>query len=271
MNYNSNPQYEDIIFLEKNSKKEKEYYSHMIKTQIEDLDITKAFKNFSPYKDRALVLIAPSNNMNIYDKILYEYCYLKMFSSNSNMKTENTEGNNKNQPSNNNKNPKSPTDLSNNPKKEESKDKIEQTETQGNAAGQQQKSEQGQVITMLTEIKYKEIILENNTDITGQDFEYIRTAIKTGGVIIIKNAHLLGNIFNELLKEIMQAKPDEISSNFKFVLICNQNEFIKWVRDKVASHARFKKKGGTINAYSMTRYTVCQGQIVCIFDIREVG
>ena len=86
LNFKSDPHYEDILFIEKNGLKE--FYSHMIKTQIEDLDITKAFKNFNAYREHALVLIAPNNNMNIYDKILYEYCYLKMFSS-SNLATTN--------------------------------------------------------------------------------------------------------------------------------------------------------------------------------------
>ena len=233
LNYNSNPQYEDIVFLEKNGKNE--YYSHMIKSQIEDLDITKAFKNFVPYKDHALILIAPSNNMNIYDKILYEYCYLKMFASsniNTNSNNANAETKNQNQPPNSNKGSKPQTELSNNNLKEkDSKEKIEQSPPQANGAqpqpGQPAKPEQGQVISILTEIKYKEIILENNTELTGQDFEYIRNSIKTGGVVIIKNAHLIGNIFNEVLKEITQAKPEEISSNFKFVLICNQNEVIQ--------------------------------------------
>ena len=207
----------------------------MIKSQIEDLDITKAFKNFVPYKDHALILIAPSNNMNIYDKILYEYCYLKMFASsniNTNSNNANAETKNQNQPPNSNKGSKPQTELSNNNLKEkDSKEKIEQSPPQANGAqpqpGQPAKPEQGQVISILTEIKYKEIILENNTELTGQDFEYIRNSIKTGGVVIIKNAHLIGNIFNEVLKEITQAKPEEISSNFKFVLICNQNEVIQ--------------------------------------------
>ena len=55
------------------------YNSLYIKKNYEDYDIIKAFKNFNAQKDHALVLIAPHNNINIYDKILYEYCYLKMF------------------------------------------------------------------------------------------------------------------------------------------------------------------------------------------------
>ena len=227
-NYSATPHYEDILFIEKNGMKE--FFSHMIKTQIEDLDITKAFKNFNAYRDHALVLIAPSDNMNIYDKILYEYCYLKMFSTsniNNNLNNANMEANKlaEKQVSS-----KIVTELSNNLKEKESKEKSEQTTSQVNniPTNQQQKTqEQGQIITSLTEIKYKEIILDNNVDLSPQDFEYIRGIIKSGGVVIIKNAHLIGNLFNELIKEIMQVKLEEISPNFKFVLICNQDEVIK--------------------------------------------
>ena len=51
--------------------------------------------------------------------------------------------------------------------------------------------------------------------------------MKIGGVIIIKNAQLLGHFFNELIKEMLQMKPDETSSNFKLVLICNLDEIMK--------------------------------------------
>ena len=184
-NYNSNPHYDDILFVEKNSTKE--FFSHMIKTQIEDLDITKAFKNFNAFKDHALVLIAPNDNMNIYDKILYEYCYLKMFSTsnvnNSNMETLKA---------NERQSSKVVNEFVNN-LKNESKEKNDQTSQVNNSStNQQQKSpEQGQVIASLTEIKYKEIILENNLDLSPQDFEYIRGIIKSGGVVIIKNAQLI--------------------------------------------------------------------------------
>ena len=55
------------------------YNSLYIKKNYDDYDITKAFKNYNAQKDHALVLIAPHNNINLYDKILYEHCYLKMF------------------------------------------------------------------------------------------------------------------------------------------------------------------------------------------------
>ena len=201
----------------------------MIKTKIEDLDITKAFKDFNAFKEHALVLISPSNNMNIYDKILYEYCYLKMFSQNTNVESKQE----------NKQNSKVATELSNNVKEKEVKEKVEENSSQSNnlstlqqqqktqeqgkdqnqGQGQSQAQGQGQVITSLTEIKYKEIILNTNIDLTPQDFEYIRGAIKSGGVVIIKNAQLAGHLFSELIKEIQQSKPEEISPNFKFILI----------------------------------------------------
>ena len=224
MNYSTNPQYDDILLIEKSSTKE--FFSHMIKTNIEDLDITKAFKNFNAFKDNALVLIAPSNNMNIYDKILYEYCYLKMFSSASSSNVNNSNMDTSKLAPNERQSSKVVTELSNNLKEKETKEKAEQNSSQVNISTNQQKQE-GQVISSLAEIKYKEIILENNIDLTPQDFEYIRGVIKSGGVVIIKNAQLIGNIFNELIKEIMQVKSEEISPNFKLVLICNKDEVIK--------------------------------------------
>ena len=230
MNYKTNPQYDDILFVEKNSTKQ--FFSHMIKTSIEDLDITKAFKNFNAYKDHALVLIAPSNNMNIYDKILYEYCYLKMFSSsilttnvnNSNVETSKLE---KTLVHNEKQSSKVVTELSN-AKEKENKEKAEQNTSQVNVSStNQQKPEQTQIISSMTEIKYKEIILENNVDLIQQDFEYIRGIIKSGGVVIIKNAHLIGSVLDDLIKEILQVKLEEISPNFKFILICNKDEVIK--------------------------------------------
>ena len=235
LNYAASPSYEDTLFVEKNSTKE--YFCHMIKTKIEDLDITKAFKDFNAFKEHALVLISPSNNMNIYDKILYEYCYLKMFSQNTNVESKQE----------NKQNSKVATELSNNVKEKEVKEKVEENSSQSNnlstlqqqqktqeqgkdqnqGQGQSQAQGQGQVITSLTEIKYKEIILNTNIDLTPQDFEYIRGAIKSGGVVIIKNAQLAGHLFSELIKEIQQSKPEEISPNFKFILICNKDEIIK--------------------------------------------
>ena len=130
MNYSTNPQYDDILFIEKSSTKE--FFSHMIKTSIEDLDITKAFKNFNAFKDHALVLIAPSNNMNIYDKILYEYCYLKMFSSASSSNLNNSNMDTSKLAPNERQSSKVVTDLSNNLKEKETKEKAEQNSSQVN-------------------------------------------------------------------------------------------------------------------------------------------
>ena len=74
---NENSEMNNINYYWNNNER---YNSLYIKKNYEDYDITKAFKNFNAQKDHALVLIAPHNNINIYDKILYEYCYLKMFS-----------------------------------------------------------------------------------------------------------------------------------------------------------------------------------------------
>ena len=75
---------------------------------------------------------------------------------------------------------------------------------------------QEQGIIYISEIKYKEIVLDNNVDLTQQDFEYIKNFMKIRGVIIIKNTQLLGHLFNELIKEMLQMKPDEISSNLNW-------------------------------------------------------
>ena len=229
LNTSSDPQIEDILFIEKNSTKV--FYSHTLKSKMEDLDITKAFKNFNVYKDHALVLIAPSNNMNIYDKILYDYCYLKMFNTN-NMNINNSN-------SGESKLDKSVMGASSNKAISEIaniKENINKQEVSGSQINlslnpQQKQGEQGQgpgqAISFVSEIKYKEIILDNNVDLSQQDFEYIKNIMKIGGVIIIKNAHLLGHFFNELIKEMLQMKPEDASINFKLILICNLDEVMK--------------------------------------------
>jgi hypothetical protein len=55
--------------------------SMKVTEKIEDYDLIKAFKNFSLKKDYALVLMAPKNNISLYDNILYNHCYLKMFNN----------------------------------------------------------------------------------------------------------------------------------------------------------------------------------------------
>ena len=229
-NTSSSPEIEDILFIEKNSTKE--FYSHVLKSTIDDLDITKAFKHFNAYKEHALVLIAPSNNMNIYDKILYEYCYLKMFSPNNNNLNSSSAGENKLDKSiigpdktlSNKGNTENIINI-----KENTNNKLDSNSTQNNLSNQQQKQpqEQGPIVSYITEIKYKEIILDNNIDLSQQDFEYIKNIMKIGGVIIIKNAHLIGHFFNELINEMLEMKPEDTSQNFKLILICNLDEVMK--------------------------------------------
>ena len=225
LNTNYDPQNEDILFIEKNSNKE--FYSHVIKPKIDDLDITRAFKNFNIYKDHALVLIAPSTNMNIYDKLLYEYCYLKMFSSNN-------EKNLNNSSIGESKLDKSiiAADKSiNKGSIDNNNSKIDQSNASQNnisiAQLQQKQPQDQQGAPISTEIKYKEIILDNNIDLTQQDYDYIKNNMRMGGVVIIKNAHLLGFLFTELINDMLQMKPDDFSPNFKFILICNIDEVMK--------------------------------------------
>ena len=224
LNTSTDPQIEDILFIETNSTKV--FYSHTLKSKIEDLDITKAFKNFNVYKDHALVLIAPSNNMNIYDKILYEYCYLKMYSNS----TQSNAGESKLDKSSigvdRTVSNKALNEISN---IKENINKQDPNGSQNNLSlnPQLKQGESGQPISFTSEIKYKEIILDNNVDLSQQDFEYIKNFMKVGGVIIIKNAQLLGHFFNELIQEMLQMKPDDASINFKLILICNLEEVMK--------------------------------------------
>jgi hypothetical protein len=225
LNTSFDPQNEDILFIEKNSNKE--FYSHVLKPKIDDLDITRAFKNFNIHKDHALVLIAPSTNMNIYDKILYEYCYLKMFSTNN-------EKNLNNSNIGESKLDKSiiAADKSlNKGSIDNNNSKIEQNNASQNNISisqiQQKQPQEQQGTPPLTEIKYKEIILDNNIDLTQQDYDYIKNNMRIGGVIIIKNAHLLGFLFTELINDMLQMKPDDFSPNFKFILICSIDEVMK--------------------------------------------
>ena len=53
--------------------------SKKIIENFENHNLITAFKNFNLRKDNALVLIAPENDIIIFDNILYNNCYLKMF------------------------------------------------------------------------------------------------------------------------------------------------------------------------------------------------
>ena len=256
------------ILLEDNSQMNKNnnywsnnerYNSLYIKHNYEDYDIIKSFISFNAQKDHALVLIAPHNNMNIYDKVLYEYCYLKMFSNNINSNNQDNPNkthfgektlsnnfnntnmnqnnqntinntNNINQNNNNAENININADSNINLEKPDKKKAISRI-------GSIKPDQSGLNITVsgfggnmqiMSDIKFKEIILDNNySDLNQQDFEFIRNSIKSGNVIIIKNAHFLLNQFNEILKEINDIRSEDIALSFKLILICDINEIIK--------------------------------------------
>ena len=269
------------------------YNSLYIKNNYDNYDITKAFKNYNAQKDHALVLIAPHNNINIYDKILYEYCYLKMFlgmggnnidspnkthfadrtitntlnnftnqnnyninnsifQNNANNNLNNTNKQNINNASNfkntnNNTNPNIQNSQDNNNIENENIDKNNINSNNANKKGISRKGtlnkgdqsgfnatasglgSNTQIIQSISDIKYKEIILDSNSymDLNQQDLELIRNSIRTGNVIVIKNSHLLEEQFNEIIKELSEIRNDDISLSFKLILICDINEVIK--------------------------------------------
>ena len=211
-NYNYNYNYE----IKKNSKKIKpkiDLLSEKIIENLENFDLTKAFKNFNLQKDYALVLISPRNNNSLYDNILYNHCYLKMFNNpidkNQNQQTALNNSNSKN--------------ISNS---NEHLNKVNKGEESNTKENKNEEEQQTQNLQTMSEVKYKEIILGNN-DLSQQDFDFIKNCIRNGGVIIIKNANILGNQFNELLNEINKAKNDDVSQAFKLILICNKDEIIQ--------------------------------------------
>ena len=218
------------------------YNSLHIKNKYEDYDIIKAFKNYKPKKDHALVLITPHNNINFYDKIIYEYCYLRMFTNNITNNQENqnkthfgektlsnnfntTNQNINNNQNNNIENSNNNIDVINANKKTFSRKATIRPESSLNATII---SGFGQNIQISSDIKYKEIILDNNySDLNQQDFEYIKNSLRSGNVIVIKNSHFLLNQFNEILKEINDIKYEDISIAFRLILICDINEVIR--------------------------------------------
>ena len=295
----------DRIFLNENCEinnlnyywnNNERYNSLYIKKDYEDYDITKAFKNYNAQKDHALVLIAPHNNINIYDKILYEHCYLKMFlgmggnnidnqnkthfadktitntlnnfniqnnnnisnsiiqnNVNNNLNNINNINNQNNINSNNVKNANNNTIANiqnaqnNNNLDNENLDKTNINSNNVNKKGISRKEtlnkadQSGfnlttsgvgtntQIFQSMSDTKYKEIILESNNymDLSQQDLEFIRNSIRTGNVIVIKNAHFLEEQFNEIIKELNEIRNDDISLSFKLILICDINEVIK--------------------------------------------
>ena len=180
--------------------------SEFIET-IDNYDLITAFKNFNLKHDNALILIAPSNNINIYDQTLYSDCFLKMFSHGSGDKGQSKLLDN----INNNGQPNDKEGLNNNL----NDNKNDRENDNKNAENEGASPLQGMLL--LNEIKYKEIILENS-DLNQQDYESIKLNIKSGSVIVIKNAQYLGNLFSELLNDIFNFKAEEISSNFKLIL-----------------------------------------------------
>ena len=207
-----------------NNQKSIEYMSKNLMENFDNYEITTAFKNFDLKRDNALVLIAPQNDINIYDSLLYNDCYLKMFTHSSSDKNQSklldTISISSNAEQSNIPNLKAipnnkANDNKNNNNKENTSLNIKTGENDGN--------QPVQVIPILNEIKYKEIILENG-DITQQDYEFIKNNVKLGIVIIIKYAEYLGNHFSDLINIIDSLKVEEISHNFKLILICSEGE-----------------------------------------------
>ena len=208
---------QNIIYNNKNGKNI-DYLSLNLIENFENYDITTAFKNFDLKRDNALVLFAPSNNINIYDNILYNECYLKMFIHGVTDKNQSKllDTLNSNNDQLNGKDISHDNKNNNNSKDNTLNNKTNENEGNLPIQGMQ----------MVNEIKYKEIILENN-DITQQDFDLIKNNIRSGNVIIIKHAEYLGIIFTQLINDIAHFKPEEISHNFKLILICNEKDVVQ--------------------------------------------
>ena len=184
--------------------------------RFEDYDLIKSFKNFNLKKDYALILFSSGDNLNSYDNILYNYCYLNMF--NFIDKSQQTISNNIHNEQNSNE----LITIKNNKINEENKKENVRNDNIKN----DENSQQIQGIQTLNDIKYKEIILNNN-DLTQQDYDFIKNYIKIGSVIIIKNANILGNQFDELINDINKFKIEDISPSFRLILICKDNEIIQ--------------------------------------------
>ena len=196
------------------------YINEQIFDNLDNYDLVTAFKNFNLKRDNALLLMAPDNDINIYDNILYSNCYLKMFMHNTIDKSQAKllEANNANNEQQNNK------ENQNNENKNKANEK-EKNNTD-NKPGENEGTQPIQGVVLLNDIKYKEIILENS-DLSPQDYDFIKTNIKYSYVIIIKHAEFLGNIFSLLLKDIDNYKTEEISSNFRLILIYSEGETLQ--------------------------------------------
>ena len=194
--------------------------SEQIYDNLDNYDLVTAFKNFNLKKDNALLLMAPSNDINIYDNILYSNCYLKMFMHNTQDKSQAKllENNNANGEQQN-------KDVQNNENKNNKANENNKNNT-NNKLGESEGTQPIQNLLLLNDIKYKEIILDNS-DISPQDYDFIKSNLKYSYVIIIKHAEFLGNIFTHLLKDINNYKAEEISSNFRLILIYSEGEVLQ--------------------------------------------
>ena len=192
--------------------------SEHICDNLDNYDLVTSFKNFNLKRDNALLLMAPSNDINIYDNILYSNCYLKMFMHNTQDKAKLLENNNANGEQQNKENPNN--ENKNNKGNENSKNKT------NNKLGESEGTQPIQNLLLLNDIKYKEIVLDNS-DISPQDYDFIKSNLKNSYVIVIKHAEFLGNIFTYLLKDINNYKAEEISSNFRLILIYSEGEVLQ--------------------------------------------
>ena len=232
LDINDNEYDNSNIYQQKKVKEVDNFMSDKIIENYDNYGLIKAFQNFNLKRDNALLLMTPNDDINKYDDILYNYCYLKMFkpSSHDKDKSKALEANNEAQA-------KKEKEQEKEKEKEKEKENIEKIPGNSNIKNKTAKesssnrteidgTQQLQSVTISGEIKYKEIILEN-ADLTQHDYDFIKTNVKMGIVIIIKNGQYLGNFFNELLNDIYKLKPEEISPNFKLVIICNKNEIIQ--------------------------------------------
>ena len=222
----SNSELNDEKDEEKKSKNKKgkeintqNFMSKKIIENFENCNLITAFKNFNLRKDNALVLIAPENDINIFDNILYNNCYLKMFNQGASEKNQSkTLDTLKSGDEHQNNKVSSKNTLKDNKITDNLRESVKPGDNEGN--------QPIQPAIILNEIKYKEILLEN-CDITQQDYELFKNSVKSGSVIVIKNAQYLGQLFSEFLNDIYNFKSEEMSSNFKLILILNEKEVVQ--------------------------------------------
>ena len=196
------------------------YISQQISDNLDNYDLITTFKNFNLKRDNSLLLMAPKNDLDIYDNFIYTNFYLKMFSHNNSEKSKskiledihanNEQDNNKENMNNGNKNKAN----------EKEKNTLE------NKSGENEGGQPTQGVLLSNDIKYKEIILDNN-DLSPQDYDFIKSNMKYSCVIIIKHAEFLGNVFTNLLNDIETYKAEEVSSNFKLILIYSEGEVLQ--------------------------------------------